>query len=121
MGGLKTGPFPFHHKQHHSTTREGFGETQQPHSEFWTAIDQPKEIEHVVGLGANRFAFAGDQIASFDFDGWNPLLGDQLFNQSLTAQRIGLEVAGSLKRCCGDLAADGSCWSVFRSQCFELQ
>ena len=80
MGGLKAGPFPFHHKQHHSATREGFRETQQPNSEFRAAIDQPKEIEHVVGLGANRFAFAGDQITSFHFNAWNPLFGDQLFN-----------------------------------------
>ena len=93
MANLQTGAFSAHHQNHHSRGGQGLDEVLKPDSGLRFTPHPAEMIEDVEGLGTNRFAFAGDQIALSNFDGGDHLLCELLLNQLFAQIGIGAQVA----------------------------
>lgn len=120
MGCFEAGALAAHHEQKNPAGGEGFCKSDQPDSQFGSAVHQAEEIENVVGLGADWFALLRDQVTLVDFDHGDALLGDQFLDQPLAALRIGFEIAGTLQGGGEQLGAKRSCWRVGGSQLLQL-
>ena len=93
MANLETGAFSAHHQHHHATGGQGLNEMLKPNPRLWFSTHPAEVIEHVVGLVANRFPLAGDQIALPHFDGGDHLFRELLLNQLFAQIGIGAQVA----------------------------
>ena len=106
---LQARPFTPHHQQHHGAGCSGFNEPLEPDQRLGFAAHAAEIIQHVVGLGTDQLALAGDQIPLAHLDGGDGLFG-QLFLDQLFAQvRIGAQVAAAAEDAGEHLAGQGAC------------
>ena len=97
LAHLQSRLFATHHQQHDSAGSQRLGEASQPDQRSRFASHQTEVIEHIKGLGADRFAFARDQIPLANVDGGDPLLGELLFDQLLAEVGISAQIAAALQ------------------------
>ena len=105
MTDFQSWTLPSHDEQQHGTARQAFQEPGKPYERLWLAADFAEVIEHVVGLGADRLPFAGDQVTTADLDRGDSLFRQLLLDQLTTQCWIRAQIAASFKAAGQDLAA----------------
>ena len=97
LARFEAGPPATHHQQQHRHRRQGLAEMAQPGQRPRSPVDQPEGIEHIKGLGADRFTLAGDQIPLAHRDRRQAIAGDQLLDPLLAEQGIAAQVGAALQ------------------------
>ena len=59
-------------------------------------VDQIEVLQHIEGLGADRFPLAGDQIVTPHTDRRQPLTGEQVLDPSLAEEAVAAQVGAPL-------------------------
>ena len=101
-------PFAPHHQQHHCAGCSGFNKPLEPDQRLGFAAHAAEIIQHVVGLGADRLAFAGDEIPLAHLDGGDGLFGQLFFDQLFAQVWVGAQVAAAAQGAGEHLAGQGA-------------